>query len=133
MNFETKHKPITSFVAISISDIVLLLLIYFLLTSTFVLQPGIKVKLPKAITGQPEKEDKVYLTLTKNDRIFLNDKLVTLSNLGAEVRPLLAKDAEKTVVIRADKDLTLESTIRVIDAVKLAGAEKFLIATEPGP
>jgi len=131
MTFSTTRKPMVNFVAISLSDIVLLLLIYFLLTSTYVLQPGIKVKMPRAASGETDKEDKIYLTLAKNDRIYLNDKPVSLDGLGAQIRPLLAHRSEKTVVIRADKDLTLEATIRVVDVAKMAGAEKFLIATEP--
>ena len=132
MNFERRNKRITGFIAVSLSDIVLLLLIYFLLTSTYVMQPGIKVKLPKAASGVQEESDKIYISVTKSEQIFLFDAPVTLADLSSRLRPMLQQAPEKTVVIRADKDLSLEATIRVIDTAKLAGAEKFLIATEKG-
>ncbi|HPI72044.1 MAG TPA: biopolymer transporter ExbD [bacterium] len=132
MNFERKNKRIIGFVAISLSDIVLLLLIYFLLTSTYVMQPGIKVKLPKAASGVQEESDKIYISVTRNEQLYLFDQPVGLADLSSRLRPMLQTAPEKTVVIRADKDISLEATIRVIDTAKLAGAEKFLIATEKG-
>jgi len=50
--------------------------------------------------------------------------------VGPQLRQLLKEDANKLIVIRADKDLSLESTIRIIDIAKLSGAEKFMIATD---
>ncbi|HPM58384.1 MAG TPA: biopolymer transporter ExbD, partial [bacterium] len=107
-------------------------LIYFLLSSSFIVQPGIKVTLPRAAAGEVDKADKIYLTVTKSEQLFLNGELVSKDVLGARLTALLRIAADKTVIIRADKDLTLEATVQVIDIAKLAGAEKFLIATEPG-
>ncbi len=132
MKFETTQKRLTSFAAISITDVVLLLLIFFLLSSSFVVQPGIKVRLPKAATAKTQKISNVFVTITKNGALFLNQKRVTRATLGAGVRRLLKKYPNATVVIKADKDLTLQKTIDVIDIIKLAGAEKFMIATRPG-
>jgi len=132
MHFETTRKRMVMFSTISLTDIVLLLLIFFLLSSTFIVQPGIKVKLPKAASGQQDDSDKIYLTVTKSEQVFLNQEKVGRDQLGAKLRQLLAENPERVVVIRADKDLSLEATIRVIDQAKLAGAERFVIATERG-
>ncbi|NIA32058.1 MAG: biopolymer transporter ExbD [Actinobacteria bacterium] len=132
MKIETTHKPMVMFSTISLTDIVLLLLIFFLLTSSFVVQPGIKVKLPKAASGQQDDSNKIFLTVTKREQIFLNQKQISRDQLGTKLRKLLRKNPGKLVVIRADKDLSLEATIRIIDIAKLAGAEKFMIATEAG-
>lgn len=132
MKIETTRKPMVMFSTISLTDIVLLLLIFFLLTSSFVVQPGIKVKLPKAASGQQDDSNKIFLTVTKREQIFLNQKQINRDQLGTELRKLLQKNPEKLVVIRADKDLSLEATIRIVDIAKLAGAEKFMIATEAG-
>ena len=130
MKIETTRKRIVNFSTISLTDIVLLLLIFFLLTSSFIVQPGIKVKLPKAASGQQDESDKVFITVTQNERIFLNQKQVSRSELQTELRRQLKDDPSKVVVIRADKDLSLESTIRIIDTAKLSGAERFMIATD---
>jgi len=132
MHFETTRKRMVLFSPISLTDIVLLLLIFFLLSSTFIVQPGIKVKLPKAVSGQQDDSDKIYLTVTKREQIFLYQEQVGHDQLGAKLRQLLAENPDRVVVIRADKDLSLEATIRVIDTAKLAGAERFVIATERG-
>ena len=132
MVFETTKKRLTTFAAISLTDIVFLLLIFFLLSSTFVVQPGIKVRLPKAITATAESKGRIHVTITAEKDIFLNQEKVTKTDLGRQIFRLLQEDQEQVVVIQADKDLTLETTIEVIDIVKMAGAEKFIIATRPG-
>jgi biopolymer transport protein ExbD len=132
MTFTTTRKRIVNYAAISLTDIVLLLLIYFMLSSSFIVQPGIKVKLPRAASGEVDTADKIFLTVTKAEQVFVNGQLVSREELGARLTALLKIAADKTVIIRADKDLTLEATVQVIDIAKMAGAEKFLIATEPG-
>jgi biopolymer transport protein ExbD len=132
MTFTTSRKRIINYAAISLTDIVLLLLIYFMLSSSFIVQPGIKVKLPRAASGEVEEGDKINLSISKTEQIFLNGEMVRLSDLGTRLRPLISRQPDKTIIIRADKELTLDTTIRVIDVAKLAGADKFLIATEPG-
>lgn len=130
--FETRNKRVVLFNSISLTDIVLLLLIFFLLSSAFVVQPGIKVRLPKAASTQAEERGNIYITITSEERLFLNDEEVSQGELGGRLRVMLAQDKERNVVIRADKDLTLEKTIAIVDIAKLAGAEKFVIATQPG-
>jgi biopolymer transport protein ExbD len=132
LNFKQQNKRIVAYAAISLSDITLLLLIYFLLTSNYVLQPGIKVQLPKAASGVIEKSEKIYISISKSEQIFLYDKPIALADLSSALRPLLQKAQDKTIVIRADKELSLDAAIRVVDMAKLAGAEKFMIATERG-
>lgn len=130
MKIATTRKRIVTYSAISLSDIVLLLLIFFLLTSSFMVQPGIKVKLPKAASGAQDDADKVYLTVTQRERLYLNQEPVSRDELAAKLRQIFSKTPDKLVVIRADKDLSLEATIRVIDIAKMAGAERFMIATD---
>ena len=132
MKIETTRKRMVLFSTISLTDIVLLLLIFFLLTSSFVVQPGIKVKLPKAASGQQDDTNKIYITVTLEDQIFINQKITSHSQLATQLKQLLEDNPNKLVVIQADKDLSLEKTIRIVDTAKLAGAERFMIATEPG-
>lgn len=130
MAFQTNRKRMVTFSSIGLTDIVMLLLIFFLLSSSFIVQPGIKVKLPKAATGQTEDANKIYLTITRTEKIFLNQKPVTENELGGLLSQLIQEQPDRMVVIQADKDLSLEKTIRIVDIAKMAGAEKFLIATE---
>lgn len=129
MKIESNRKLMVMFSAISLTDIVLLLLIFFMLTSSFVIQPGIKVRLPRAATGQEATSDRVFITVTRSNQVYLNQVQVTRTQLGDELRKILSKE-DKLVVIRADRELSLENTIRIVDIAKLAGAERFMIATD---
>ncbi|NOZ57073.1 MAG: biopolymer transporter ExbD [Calditrichaeota bacterium] len=132
MEFRTNRKLMTAFSAISLTDIVLLLLIFFLLSSSYIVQPGIKVRLPKAASTETAQEKQIVLTITRDQEIFLNGRRTLLGELGGQLQKLLADKPDQLVVIRADKDLTLAKTIEVIDLAKTAGATRFFIATQPG-
>ena len=132
MSMQLSKKRLLTFSAVSLTDIVLLLLIFFLLSSSFIVQPGIKIKLPKAVTGETNDNMQVLVTITGNQTIYLNQKQVAKNELGAKIRQLLSKQQDKTVVIRADRSLDLQVAVEVIDIAKLAGAQKFMLATEPG-
>ncbi|MDZ7261187.1 MAG: biopolymer transporter ExbD, partial [candidate division KSB1 bacterium] len=132
MDFQTNRKRMVNFSTISLTDIVLLLLIFFLLSSSFIVQPGIKVRLPKATSAQVEPGDRIYITITSQGLLFVNQERVLKNDLGAKLKLMLSQGKEKLVVIKADKELTLEKTIEIVDIARLAGAEKFMIATQPG-
>ncbi|MDZ7263215.1 MAG: biopolymer transporter ExbD [candidate division KSB1 bacterium] len=131
MKFQLNRKKMVTFSTISLTDIVLLLLIFFLLTSSFFVQPGIRVTLPKAVTGQVDIRDRIYITMTSKDLIYLNNQRVLKSELESKLREIFFNKTEKLVVIQADKDLTLEKVIAVVDIAKQAGAERFMVATQP--
>ena len=128
----TSKKPLLAFSAVSLTDIVLLLLIFFLLSSSFIVQPGIKIKLPKAVSGATTDDVQILISISKNQVIYLNQQQIDKNELGAKVRQLLANKSDKVVIIRADRSLDLQAAVEVIDIAKLAGAQKFMLATEPG-
>ncbi len=110
------------------ADIVLLLLIFFLLTSTYLIQPGIKVHLPRTATKEAVTQEKITITITKSGAVYLEDKPVQIANF-----PYLLKDAaEKVILIKADRDVTIDMTVRVMETLRKSGAGKFVIATTPG-
>ncbi len=131
MKFEMERKHLAEFSFSSLTDIVLLLLIFFLLSSSFIIQPGIKVALPKTESADVHSEKSIYITLTRYGTVYLNDQEVAFSTLAAELRRLLVSGTKQVVVLRADKDVSLELAVRVMDICKAAGAERFLIATRP--
>jgi biopolymer transport protein ExbD len=108
----------------------MLLLIFFLLTSSFVATEGLDVVLPEATNIDTQEESRLYVSIDKDQKIEVNGKDVTLETLPTEVRAELVQDSMQTVVIRADGELQLKNVIGVLDQVKGAGARKFFIATE---
>ncbi len=133
MRFKTEQKHLSVFAFSSLTDIVLLLLIFFLLSSSFVVQPGIKVQLPKSETGEVDTKRTIIISLTEQGMIYLNNEQVSTATLGGKLLALLEGDREKVVVINADRNVNLQSAVQVMDIAKGVGASRFLIATQPTP
>ena len=131
MHLNPENKLLTNFSVSSLTDIVMLLLIFFLLSSSFVTQPGIKVQLPKAETGETPNDRNIAITLTEKGLLFLNSEQITLESLGQKLAAAVKNNKERVVVIRADKSVTLQRTVQVIDIAKAVGASRFMIATSP--
>lgn len=132
MKFSTTHRPLSVFSYSSLTDIVFLLLIFFLLSSSFVLQTGIKVQLPKSATAEQQPQTQIVITVTTDGRIYLNTEQLTADALGARLAPLVSRDPEKLVIIKADQSVSLQSAVQVMDIAKGVGAQRLLIATQPG-
>jgi len=131
MNLKVENKLLTTFSFSSLTDIVLLLLIFFLLSSTFIVQPGIKVRLPRSETTEVTSEKNITISITRDGSYYLNEERVTLSSLPALLQQKFAFGTEQVVVIKADRDVTLQSAVDVMDISKSVGFERFSIATEP--
>jgi biopolymer transport protein ExbD len=130
MKFEMENKPLSVFNFSSLTDIVLLLLIFFLLTSQFVIQTGVKVKLPGAKNNEQAVPSRLVVTLNAKHEIFLGTKKVTLDVLPVKLSSIMKKAKEKNLIIRADKTVDINLVIQVIDAAKGVGINKFTIQTE---
>lgn len=130
MKFQTSNKPIALFSFSSLTDIVMLLLIFFLLTSQFVIQTGVKVKLPGAKNNEQITTSKFIVTLTQKGGIFVGSEPTTIDELPAQLNILKEQSAETNLIIRADKDVAVEMVIKVIDAARGVGIDKFTIETE---
>ncbi len=131
MKFERKHKIEPNFNYASLTDIVLQLLIFFMLTSSFVSMTGVKVALPKAQSGEMNSDRQTIVTLTAGGRLFLNAEEVTTETLGQKLIPILDRNQNQIIIIKADKEVNLQKAVEVIDLAKGVGAQKFMIATEP--
>ncbi len=131
MNLKVENKLLTTFNFSSLTDIIFLLLIFFLLSSTFIVQPGIKVKLPRSETTEMTSEKNITISITRDGSYYLNEERVTLSSLPALLQQKFAFGTEQVVVIKADRDVTLQSAVDVMDISKNVGFERFSIATEP--
>lgn len=131
VKFPRQQKPLEIFSFSSLTDIVFLLLIFFLLSSSFVLQPGVKVQLPKSDKAEQESQRQIVITVTEKGALFLNDQPVTTANLGSRLSGLLQKDRDKVVVIKADRTVSLQNAVEVMDIAKGVGATRLLIATQP--
>lgn len=108
-------------------DVVFLLLIFFMITSNFVLQPGVKVSLPKAVTSEVIGSQNLLVTLTGQDLLFLNEKPMNITELALKIREA-ARD-NKTVLLRADTSASLGRVVEIWDLCREAGVPQINIAT----
>ncbi len=119
------QAPLTSLI-----DIVFLLLIYFLLTTNFMVDEGIQVKLPQANATSPQTEKEITIHVDSTGKVFLDNRAVSLNELFSIIKGRLGEKNGRPVVIKADKSVILDKAVRVMDMVKAAGAERLVLATE---
>ena len=108
-------------------DVVFLLLIFFMLTSSFIFQPGIKVNLPRAITSEMLSEENAVVNITAENLIYYNHKLVTLKELTAVLKKIAS--ARLPVLIKADRKASLGRIVEVWDICRQEGVSQVNIAT----
>ncbi len=130
MKFEMENKRLSIFHSSSLTDIVMLLLIFFLLTSQFVVQTGVKVKLPGAVNNEQTVPSRIIVSITELGKIYVGKEEVMMDALALKLESIKETASEKNVIIRADKATAIEKVIKVIDAAKGIGIEKFTIETE---
>lgn len=112
-----------------LTDIFLVLLIIFMITSSAMIESGGKVNLPKAVATKSETRG-TTVTLTPKQEIYVNQKKVGEENLEATLKEALNASPDKTVILRGDKDVLFGETVRVMSIIKRAGATEIAIAAE---
>ena len=117
--------PLTSLI-----DIVFMLLIYFLLTTNFLVDEGIKIKLPQAKASAPQTEEVITVYVDQQGRAFLGNKEVSMAALFDGLKEMIGNKEDKLVVVRADRAIILNKAVKVMDVVKAAGAGRLCLATE---
>jgi biopolymer transport protein ExbD len=108
-------------------DMVFQLLIFFMLTSSFVLQPGIKVNLPKAVTSETISYENTEIVVSSENVIYLNGQVVTM----LELKAFLTQMAERNqgLLIKSDKRASLGRVVEIWDMCRDLGITKINIAT----
>ena len=110
-------------------DCVFILLIFFIVTTTFVEETGIEVDKPQPASTAKSDGESLILEITESNQVLAGGKEIGLGGVGAEVRRQLAVDDEAPVVIQAHKKTKTGMLVRVVDAAKLAGAVKVSVGS----
>jgi len=111
-------------------DVVLVLLLIFMLTAPMMYR-GIDVNLPKAASKPTAVEERMVLTVTKDQALFLNEKRVPPTGLEATLRSTFANRNDKTLYLKADSALSYGAVVETMDRVRRAGIERLGMVTEP--
>jgi len=112
-----------------LTDVFLVLLIIFMITSSVISQQGKQVNLPEGQVSDTTPEG-VTVTLTAEGTIQVNDRVVTQAELPAALKAAIEASRDKTVVLRGDRQVILGQAVYVLDQAQLAGATGFALATQ---
>jgi biopolymer transport protein ExbD len=129
---KTKRNSRSVFVNVtSFIDVLFVLLLFFMVSTTFVNQPAMSLDLPRAIHSQGTRQPSIIVYIDQNGLIHLNDEPVDDSVLDQALRARLASSEDKSVVLKADSRVTHGVVVHVLDIIKGAGVVKLTIATQP--
>ena len=115
---------------IPLVDVVLVLLLIFMLTAPMMYR-GIDVNLPRAAAKPTAVEERMVLTLTKDQALYLNDRRVTPTGLEDTLRDMFRSRNDKTLYLKADAGLSYGAVVETMDRVRRAGIERLGMVTEP--
>lgn len=130
MKFEVRNKPLTIFTFASLTDIILQLLIFFLLTSSFITQSGIRIQLPISETKEQISDRHIIITLTAENEIYVFGEKVLKEDLPSKLKEVSIGEVDKLVVLRADRSVPIQEVIDVMDIAKSVGLTRFVVATQ---
>jgi len=110
-------------------DVLFILIIFFTVSSTFLEQPGIELKLPEAESSQSHTAQKVIVYVDNNESLFLNDDPVDIEDVAEAVEALISSQTDKSVVLHADEEVSHGIIIKIMDLLRKRGIYKIVIST----
>ena len=111
-------------------DVVLVLLIIFMVTAP-VLQSGIEVSVPKTRTVKEITEERLVISINKQQRVFLGNDAININEIGARLKQKIRDPQHQSIFVRADEDVPFGAFATVMDAVKSSGITNVSIVTQP--
>ncbi|SFR58303.1 biopolymer transport protein ExbD [Pseudidiomarina maritima] len=111
-------------------DVVFIMLIFFIVTASFVKESGIDVNRPEAATAVQKDRANILVAISDSGEIWINRRQVDARAVQANIERLYAENPQGSVVIQADKKATTETLIKVMDAARAAGVFDVSIATQ---
>ena len=111
-------------------DVVFIMLIFFIVTASFVKEAGIDVSRPPAATAERKERVNILVAITENDQIWMDRRQVDPRALRANIERLHAENPQGSVVIQADKNSKNGLLVQVMDAARLAGVSNVALAAE---
>ena len=115
----------------SLLDVMFNLLLFFMVSTTFLSTPAIKLELPKAVHGEVVEQRPIVVYVDRDGTVYLNDEPVNVSLLTAALEGKLDEADDRSVVLNADSRVSHGKVVEVMDAIKGAGATRLVVSTEP--
>ncbi|MBN1445868.1 MAG: biopolymer transporter ExbD [Candidatus Omnitrophica bacterium] len=130
MRFKRRYSIIKGALNITpLIDMVFLQLIYFMLTSSFIIQPGLKINLPRTVTTEVLPKNEITVSISAKGTIFYNDAQVTIEQLERLFFEETVKNADTTLLIKGDEKTEYGIAVTVMDTARKRGINKIAVAT----
>ncbi|GEA61493.1 ExbD/TolR family protein [Vibrio comitans] len=113
----------------SMLDIVFIMLIFFIVTSSFVRESGVEVNRPQAAHATNQKDAGIFIAITDTNQVYIDKRLVDVERVQATLESMIIDKPDASVVIQADKFAFNGTVVEVMDGAKGAGIEKIALAT----
>jgi biopolymer transport protein ExbD len=113
-------------------DIVFIMLIFFIVTTSFVKESGVTVNTPQAETASQQEKANIFIAITASGEVWIDRRPVDVRSVRAIVARLHADNPEGSVIIQADAEAATHNLVEVMDQVRLAGVEGIAIAADKG-
>jgi biopolymer transport protein ExbD len=123
-----KHKKLTVNLT-SLIDVLFILIIFFAVSSTFLEQPGIELKLPEAESSESYTSQKIIIYIDKGENLFLNDQLISTNTMISEIKNLGEMSPDRSLVLKADARVAHGKIIEIMDLLRKNGMYKIVIST----
>ncbi len=113
-------------------DIVFIMLIFFIVTASFLKEAGIEVNRPQGSSGDQQEKANIMIAVTADDEVWMEKRRIDVRAVRANVERLKAENPEGTIVIQADEDSTTGIVAEIMDSLNNAGFTDHVLATDPG-
>lgn len=113
-------------------DIVFIMLIFFIVTTSFVKESGIEVNPPQAQTSQQQDNTTIFVAINAEGDVWIDKRLIDIRSVRTVIARLHAENPEGAVMIQSDENARTKDLVSVMDQIRLAGIEKVAIAAQAG-
>ncbi|MBN4054597.1 biopolymer transporter ExbD [Nitrospira defluvii] len=128
MEFEGRSRIDSHLDIAPLIDVIFLLLIFFMLTSTFLPPEAVELSLPESSSAEAVEQTYVTVTIDHEEGLTLNGKTIQLGTLGEALKPFLKEDPG-TVTLKSDARVEVQTLLKVMDAIRSAGGDNIALAT----
>ncbi len=111
-------------------DIVFIMLIFFIVTSTFVKEPGIEVERPDAVSATERRQASIIVAISEDDEIWINKERVELEGVKTVVEQLRRENPKGTAVVQADSKSKTRLLVEVVNQIRATGIDDVAVSTE---
>lgn len=110
-------------------DVVFIMLIFFIVTTSFVKESGVQINRPSAATANKKEKANILIAIRNNHEIWIDKRMIDIRAVRSNIERLKASNTQNSVVIQADKDAKTGTLVKVMDQIRMAGIQNISLST----